>query len=319
MNRTDRLTGIMLELRSAQRTAAELARRFEVSRRTILRDIDALSQLGIPIIAVSGPNGGYQLPDDYWLPALHFTNEEATTLLFALRHLGGDESPLGDARLTVEQKLRAAMSRDVVANSDAEMRQMVVLPPEHMPQREVVRELREALKRRRWLLILYQAPHGDSDRAILPRNVYVAEGRWYTTALDSLSGERRTFRLDRIEGVRRVPPPCNAEEILAADSAPKTDYSDASHPEIVIELTERGCRLARDLPDLNRLMPKCPEDGLILRWRCPPSELPYYARLLLRLETDVTIVAPDDFRQMIACMGQTLATHHNKSKDTTSQ
>lgn len=310
MNRTDRLTGIMLELRGAPRTAAALAARFEVSRRTILRDIDALSQLGIPVIAISGPNGGYQLPDDYWLPALHFTDEEATALLFALRHLGGNESPFGDARLTAEQKLRAAISRDVLTTSDAELRQMVVLPPNHIPQADVVAALRNALKRRTWLLIHYRAPSGDSARVILPRTVYVAEGRWYTTALDSHSGERRTFRLDRIDGASRVPPPDNADELLARDRAPKTDYGDPSHPEIVIELTERGCRLARDLPDLKHLLPDDPEDDPILRWRCPPGELPYYARLLMRLETDVTILAPDDLRRLIVGMGETLIAHH---------
>lgn len=62
MNRTNRLAGIILILQSGEcQTAARLATRFDVSRRTILRDIDALSQIGVPIVAVPGPGGSLQL------------------------------------------------------------------------------------------------------------------------------------------------------------------------------------------------------------------------------------------------------------------
>ncbi len=57
MNRTGRLTGILLALRSGQRTAAQVADRFAVSRRTILRDLDALGELGVPVIATPGTGG----------------------------------------------------------------------------------------------------------------------------------------------------------------------------------------------------------------------------------------------------------------------
>ena len=114
MNRTDRLAGIVLALRTDRRTAQQLADRFEVSRRTILRDIDGLSQVGVPIVALPGPGGGYELPDDYWMPPLHLTPAEAHVVLLGLQALGSAEgSPLGPAHLSVVDKLRAALRPEV--------------------------------------------------------------------------------------------------------------------------------------------------------------------------------------------------------------
>ncbi|MEA2593887.1 MAG: hypothetical protein QOF01_356, partial [Thermomicrobiales bacterium] len=87
MNRTDRLTGIILALQNRRQTAAQLADRFEVSRRTILRDVDALSQIGVPIVALPGAGGGLELADNFWLQPIHLTSAEAAALLLAARSL----------------------------------------------------------------------------------------------------------------------------------------------------------------------------------------------------------------------------------------
>ena len=63
MNRTERLTAIILLLQERPRTAEQIARAFEVSRRTILRDMQALSEIGVPLIAREGAGGGYALPE----------------------------------------------------------------------------------------------------------------------------------------------------------------------------------------------------------------------------------------------------------------
>jgi len=57
MNRVDRLTAILLLLQERPRTSEEIARRFEVSKRTVLRDVQALSEMGVPVIARDGAGG----------------------------------------------------------------------------------------------------------------------------------------------------------------------------------------------------------------------------------------------------------------------
>src|SRR5215471_12100981 len=80
MNRTDRLLAIVLALQARGRQRAEdLAGLFETSRRTIYRDIQALSEAGVPLVAV--PGQGYSLMEGYFLPPLSFTADEATMLL----------------------------------------------------------------------------------------------------------------------------------------------------------------------------------------------------------------------------------------------
>ena len=80
MNRTDRLLAIVLELQAhGWRRAEDLAATFEVSKRTIYRDVLALGEAGVPLVAE--PGRGYRLPDGYFLPPLRFSVEEAVMLL----------------------------------------------------------------------------------------------------------------------------------------------------------------------------------------------------------------------------------------------
>src|ERR1044072_6051147 len=80
VNKTDRLLAIVLELQARRAVRAEdLAALFETSVRTIYRDIQALSEAGVPIIGTTGQ--GYSLVEGYFLPPIRFTIEEAVTLL----------------------------------------------------------------------------------------------------------------------------------------------------------------------------------------------------------------------------------------------
>ena len=84
MNRTDRLLAIVLELQAkGWQRAEDLAARFEISKRTVYRDMQALSESGVPVISM--PGQGYSLVEGYFLPPLTFSADEALILL-----LGGD-------------------------------------------------------------------------------------------------------------------------------------------------------------------------------------------------------------------------------------
>src|SRR6185369_16491558 len=80
MNRTDRLLAIVLELQAkGWQRAEDLAETFEISKRTIYRDMDALAESGVPV--VSSPGQGYSLIEGYFLPPVHFSPDEAIMLL----------------------------------------------------------------------------------------------------------------------------------------------------------------------------------------------------------------------------------------------
>lgn len=122
MNRLDRSLGILLLLRQGETvSAAELAKRFEVSVRTIYRDIEALSELGAPVYAEMGRTGGFRLMEGYFLPPVMLNTGEATSLLLGLTLLRRLRvTPFPEDITTAEHKLLAALPdhlRDVLARA----------------------------------------------------------------------------------------------------------------------------------------------------------------------------------------------------------
>jgi biotin operon repressor len=113
VNRTDRLYALVEELRAVAprpRSARWLATRFEVSARTIERDISALQQSGVSVWAESGRAGGYCLDKERTLPPVNFTPGEAMALAVALRHVAG--TPFGQDGAAALRKVLAAMRKD---------------------------------------------------------------------------------------------------------------------------------------------------------------------------------------------------------------
>ena len=95
MNRIERLTAILMLLQDRPHSASEIARQFEVSKRTILRDVQALCEMGVPVIAQEGAHGGYSLPERYVLDPPALSAQESFLMLLALRALGGGDSNRG--------------------------------------------------------------------------------------------------------------------------------------------------------------------------------------------------------------------------------
>lgn len=76
---------ILMALQQRAETAQSLADKFEVSKRTILRDMQSLSEMGVPLVSMTGPTGGFQLMEGYQLSPLQFTSQEALTILVSLQ------------------------------------------------------------------------------------------------------------------------------------------------------------------------------------------------------------------------------------------
>ncbi|PPG01706.1 MULTISPECIES: YafY family protein, partial [unclassified Rathayibacter] len=120
MNRTDRLYGLVEELRAVSprpRSARRLAERFEVSVRTIERDLSALQQAGLPIWAEPGRTGGYVIDASATLGPAGFTVEEAVAVLIGLSAL--QRSPFRQAARTAARKTLAVLPDDVAARAGA--------------------------------------------------------------------------------------------------------------------------------------------------------------------------------------------------------
>ncbi|MEU7902241.1 YafY family protein [Actinoplanes sp. NPDC049118] len=199
MNRTDRLYGLVEELRAVAprpRSARWLALRFEVSVRTIERDISALQQTGVPIYAEAGRTGGYCLDRTRTLPPANLTPAEAVAMAFALQGLDG--TPFRSAARTALHKLVAAM-QDQDASAARELAGRVHLVGRGVQAAPVPRLVADALSARRVLRIGYGDREGAATvREIEPLGYVCGPTHWYLVAWCRLRDAIRAFRTDRI-------------------------------------------------------------------------------------------------------------------------
>ncbi|GAA4504973.1 YafY family protein [Nonomuraea ferruginea] len=211
VNRTDRLYALVEDLRAISprsRSARELAARFEVSVRTIERDITALQQSGVPIYAEAGRRGGYAIDKKMSLPPLNFTPAEAVAIAVALSRAG--DQPFGRQARSALRKVVAAMPgrEGELARELARRVMHVAEPPEPggparpLGAEGVSRAIEEALLRRRVLRLDYADAKGALTSRDVEPGVFLGGrgGFWYLVAWCRLRDDVRVFRLDRIVG-----------------------------------------------------------------------------------------------------------------------
>jgi predicted DNA-binding transcriptional regulator YafY len=212
VNRTDRLYALVEELRAVAprpRSARWLADRFEVSARTVERDISALQQSGVPIWAEPGRAGGYCLDKARTLPPVNLTPGEAVAMALALQGLEG--TPFWSVAGTALRKVVATMQAgDAAAAQDLADRVHLLGGPGTAPPAPVPRLVANALHPRRVLRIGYADRAGASTAREIEPLGYVGWGdRWYLMAWCRLRDGLRAFRTDRITSVSvttEVPP-----------------------------------------------------------------------------------------------------------------
>ncbi|HEY0451274.1 helix-turn-helix transcriptional regulator [Actinophytocola sp.] len=265
----------LLSLLQARRDwpGALLAERLDISPRTVRRDVDRLRELGYPIVATKGPDGGYRLDAGTELPPLLFDDEQAVALAVALQIAtttgAGIEEAAARALTTVRQVMPARLRRRI----DTLQVTAVERPAAH-PQADsvVLMALSAAVHAREVLRFDY--PPGVADdgvrtppRRVQPHHLVTWGGRWYLVAWDLDRDDWRTFRADRITpraptGPRFTPRelpggtvaafvtsrfqggagdwPCRGEVILDLPAAAVSGYV---HDGVVEELDPNRCRL----------------------------------------------------------------------------
>ncbi|WP_028045642.1 YafY family protein [Cellulomonas sp. URHE0023] len=237
MNRTDRLYALAEELRRAGpagTTSTRLARLFEVSARTVKRDVSALQQAGLPVTAQAGLGGGYVLEASMGLPPVNFTPAQAVALALAVRALPPG-SPFGTDADAARAKVLDALPPDARRRADAlAARVWSRAVPAQGPGPEVLRAVEESLDRSWVLAIEYEASDARvTRRRIEPIVLARTGGLWYLIAWCRLRADVRWFRLDRVVRADLTPehyeprpvasvgePPADARPVSARPSDP---------------------------------------------------------------------------------------------------
>lgn len=207
MNHIERLNAILIQLQSKRIVkASEIAERFEISLRTVYRDIRALEASGVPIGAEAGV--GYFLMENYKLPPVMFTKEEASALLFGEKLV----EKLSDIQMKADfcsalTKIKAILNpeeKDRLEKLHSRISVLNYTSTNGNFNRLFLSEIQQALVSKQVLEIDYQAGYGApaTKRVVEPIGLCNYSRRWHLFAWCRLRSEYRDFRLDRILNLR---------------------------------------------------------------------------------------------------------------------
>lgn len=284
-------------------TAPELAEKFEVSVRTIYRDVDAISSAGIPIYVTTGRNGGIQFLDDYVLNKSFFSESEKLEILSSLQSLSAVQYPEVD---TILNKLGAIFQTSLTDWIDVDFSRWGSVAE---TENRSFRQLKQAIFENREITFDYHASSGDScKRSVYPYKLVYKDRAWYLYALCLSRNENRLFRLSRIKNI-------NLTEMHFERKTDTYQYHSVfPMPEEIgnlidleLEFTlDVGYRLFDTLDDTAITEH---ENGYTVKLTLPENDWLY--DFLMSFGSKVTIIRPNSIRQTMRTKHEEARNHHN--------
>ena len=195
--KADRLIGILsILLQEEKTTAPELAEKFEVSRRTINRDIESLCKAGIPIRTSQGTGGGISIMDGYRMDRTILTSRDMQMILAGLRSLDSISGSRYYSQLM--EKLQSGSSTFISGRDSILIDLSSWYKSSIAPKIEVIQS---AIEKRNQLEFRYYAPSGESTRAIEPYFLVFKWSSWYVWGWCTAREDFRLFKLNRMDDV----------------------------------------------------------------------------------------------------------------------
>lgn len=296
MQKSQRLIQLIMMINARRSfTVGELANEFGLSTRTITRDLQELSELGIPIYSVQGRGGGYKLLRERLLPPISFTESEAAALFFAchsLQFLGSH--PFGKDADGALHKFYHYLPADAREKIDAMKEKVMLWSPFRPMSEDVLRTLLKAIMERCAVTIVYRGSGGRSERDIMPFSLYASSGYWYCPAYCLLREEVRQFRADRIEAAVLNPSIPYREDIAELTLRDKLDSSLREQTALRVALTSKGLWQLESNPRFAAFLTKGGDGGGTAIVPVAKDELPFYVDLLWALGEEAVIEAPEE-------------------------
>lgn len=290
-----RLIAILTALLQRERiSASDLASMFEVSVRTIYRDIQSLEQAGIPIVTHTGVGGGISIIADYKIDKKLFTNEDISTLLTSLYSVSGS-IPAAKLNQTLE-KVRGLIPTEYSSAIELTSKQLYIdLTPwannPHVSQTLML--IKEALAKSKIMQFFYTVRHGEgSRRKVEPHQLILKENNWYLKAYCLERQSFRTFKLRQMEDVCVMPESFNPREFETG----MTDFKDWQSPQLIdVELIADASLRERALDYCRDEYIKEMEDGrLHIKMPFVESEMGY--GVLLSMGHLCEVISPEHIR-----------------------
>lgn len=295
--RTDRLYAVTLYLMNhGKASAAELARHFEVSVRTIQRDIDALCQSGVPVIALNGTNGGYKIAEQFTLNNQLISREEFSYILTALKGL---RSVSGNARLSSVCEKISALSRGA--------QEEILLDFSVLREGDagLLEDLQRAVREKRQVEFTYTNNGGQTGRRLAePLAVVYRWYAWYLLAYCVDKQAYRTFKLVRMEQLRVCPAGFSREHPAAAEVMRANDrqYQRAEATEVLVKCRQEAAYRLREY--LNGREEERLSDGRSLMKLYIIEAEQWWIGVLLSLGDAAEVISPVHIRERLTAQAE---------------
>lgn len=315
MKRADRLMAILIALQQRPQTAQILADKFEVSKRTILRDMQSLSEMGIPLYALTGPSGGFRIMEGFQLPPLQIDDKEALTVLFALRAMTRiTDTPFNQARWTVMDKIAAILPKQTVEQIEPVLEHVEVKVPKRSVKVPYLNVLIEQASDFKWLHVLYRSEKHHRWLKLLPQKIHTAHGFWYCEAYSATHGEYRVFRVDRFESVEIIVEPSKELTNQVRHQEEQTEHK-KSPIRIVAKLTYRGALLAEQDEHVGECVKQVSDEQWEIDFECPASDWLWAVRFFFNIGLDAEVVTPHALRDAIYAQAVQLLNRYNPTNE----
>lgn len=297
MPKSKRLMELMMTVnRKRKFTVRELAQEFGVSQRTILRDLQELSELGVPLYSEVGPHGGYQVLKERILPPIAFSEEEAVAIFFAIHALRHYSSlPFETESSSALRKFYQYMPNDIRDRIDQMKNRVDFVTPTRQASSPYLSILLEAAIQQKVLLIDYESRGKPSKRRqIQPIGIYTRNGLWYCPAYCYQSEGIRVFRCDRIHAaVASELKPMDLRDIHLGNRESELKGVQEGGP-LFAELTKEGiqaCEAEHWLVPMLHVR----EDGTgWVEGQLPKSGIPFFAKFFIGLGKEVKVKNPPE-------------------------
>lgn len=302
----DRLVSIILLLLEKERIGAqELADRFEVSPRTIYRDIDSINMAGIPVRATSGVGGGFEIMQQYKIDKKVFSTADLSAILMGLSSLSG--MTRGDELVSALAKVRSFIPAEQAKEIELKTNQVLIDVSPWMGNRTIQTHLemiQAALRDNRRLSFEYLDHHGNkTERTAEPYRLVLKNSQWYWQGYCYARKDFRLFKLSRTSNLRML------EETFVPRDHPKPEL-DATD---IIAVKQIRIQLRIHKSILERVLDYCNEEDISPDGEehyfvnYPFIENDYYYDLLLSLGDKCECLEPPRVRAEIKRRARAIA------------
>ncbi len=314
MNRIDRLHAILTHLQSKKKvTAQDIADRFNISLRTVYRDVKALEESGVPVIGEAGI--GYSVMEGYRLPPVMFTRDEASALIM------GAKLAEQYTDLSVRKHFEGALYKikAVLRGTDREyveqLTEHIHITKRNYPLGEDfgqqhLSNIQHAIVHRKCLRIIYHSNYKEetTNRVIEPIGLYYYGNSWHLIAWCSLRKDYRDFRVDKIHSLTLT------GDCFEAGTHPSLkDYIDKiqSRENLIEAIVVFDKEVARSIKSLKYYFGFVSEEetdaGVQMRFLI--SCLESFGRWLISYTNAITIISPEPLQEKMIRFAEEMRSH----------